>query len=87
VCRYRSRQGHRNRLASGSRYAQFQARKQGGDSIGFAVDKPLHEVVRDLPARGVICRGSDVDDVPVRLALFSDLDDNDPYWVEIKKWS
>jgi catechol 2,3-dioxygenase-like lactoylglutathione lyase family enzyme len=59
----------------------------GSIQVGFAVDRPLDEVVRDLQARGVAFRGPIVDDVQVRLAFFGDPDGNDLYLVEVKKWS
>ena len=59
----------------------------GSIQIGFAVDRPLDDVVSDLQSRGVIFRGPIVDDVQVRLAFFGDPDGNDLYLAEVKKWS
>jgi catechol 2,3-dioxygenase-like lactoylglutathione lyase family enzyme len=59
----------------------------GSIQIGFAVDKPLDDVVKDLQSRGVVFRGPVVDDVQVRLAFFGDPDGNDLYLIEVKKWS
>ena len=59
----------------------------GSIQVGFAVDKPLDDVVKDLQSRGVAFRGPIVDDVQVRLAFFGDPDGNDLYLVEVKKWS
>jgi catechol 2,3-dioxygenase-like lactoylglutathione lyase family enzyme len=60
---------------------------RGAIQIGFAVDKPLDDVVKDLQSRGVVFRGPVVDDVQVRLAFFGDPDGNDLYLIEVKKWS
>ena len=60
---------------------------KGAIQIGFTVDKPLDDVVRDLQARGVKFRGPVIDDVQVRIALFGDPDDNDLYLIEVVKWS
>jgi len=59
----------------------------GSIQVGFAVGKPLDEVVEDLQSRGVVFRGPIVDDVQVRLAFFGDPDGNDLYLAEVKKWS
>jgi len=59
----------------------------GSIQIGFAVDRPLEDVVQDLQSRGVIFRGPIVDDVQVRLAFFGDPDGNALYLAEVKKWS
>jgi catechol 2,3-dioxygenase-like lactoylglutathione lyase family enzyme len=59
----------------------------GAIQIGFAVDKPLDEVVRDLQARGVVFRGPIIDDVQVQLAFFGDPDGNDLYLAEVKQWA
>ena len=59
----------------------------GSIQIGFAVSKPLDEIVKDLASRGVVFRGPIVDDVQVRLAFLGDPDGNDLYLVEEKKWS
>ena len=60
---------------------------RGGIQVGFAVDQPLDDVVRDLQAKGVVFRGPIVDDGFVRLAFLGDPDDNDLYLIEVKKWS
>lgn len=59
----------------------------GAIQVGFAVEKPLDDVVKDLQSRGVVFRGPIVDDVQVRLAFFGDPDGNDLYLAEVKKWS
>ncbi len=59
----------------------------GSIQVGFAVSKPLDEVVKDLQSRGVVFRGPIIDDVQVRLAYLGDPDGNDLYLVEVKKWS
>lgn len=59
----------------------------GSIQVGFAVDKPLDQVVRGLQTQGVIFRGPIVDDGGVRLAFFGDPDGNELYLAEVKKWS
>jgi catechol 2,3-dioxygenase-like lactoylglutathione lyase family enzyme len=59
----------------------------GSIQIGFAVTRPLDDVVKDLQARGVVFRGPIVDDAQVRLAFFGDPDGNDLYLAEVRKWS
>lgn len=59
----------------------------GSIQIGFTVDGPLDDVVKDLQSRGVMFRGPIVDDLQVRLAFFGDPDDNALYLTEVKKWS
>jgi catechol 2,3-dioxygenase-like lactoylglutathione lyase family enzyme len=59
----------------------------GSIQIGFAVDQPLDDVVKNLQSHGVVFRGPIVDDVQVRLAFFGDPDGNALYLVEVKKWS
>ena len=60
---------------------------RGAIQVGFAVNKPLDDVVKNLQAQGVVFRGPIVDDVQVRLAFFGDPDGNDLYLIEVKKWS
>ncbi len=59
----------------------------GSIQVGFAVNKPLEDVVRDLESQGVVFRGPIVNDGEVRLAFFGDPDGNDLYLTEVKKWS
>lgn len=59
----------------------------GSIQVGFAVDGPLEDVVRDLQSRGVVFHGPIVDDVQVRLAFFGDPDGNALHLAEVKKWS
>ena len=58
----------------------------GSIQVGFAVNAPLEEVVKDLASRGVIFRQSIVNDNKVRLAFFGDPDGNELYLVETQKW-
>jgi catechol 2,3-dioxygenase-like lactoylglutathione lyase family enzyme len=51
--------------------------KRGAIQIGFAVDQPFDDVVREFQARGVVFRGPIIDHGPVRLAFFGDPDGND----------
>jgi len=60
---------------------------RGSIQVGFAVDRPLDDVVRELQSRGVVFRGAIVDDAQVRLAYFGDPDGNELYLAEVKQWS
>jgi catechol 2,3-dioxygenase-like lactoylglutathione lyase family enzyme len=59
----------------------------GAIQIGFAVDRPLDEVVNELQSRGVVFRGPIVDDGQVKIASFGDPDGNALYLAEVIKWS
>jgi catechol 2,3-dioxygenase-like lactoylglutathione lyase family enzyme len=60
---------------------------KGAIQVGFTVDKPLADVVKDLTARGAAFRGPIVDDGQVMLAFLGDPDGNDLYLIEVKKWA
>ena len=55
---------------------------RGAIQVGFGLDQPLDQVVKTLQGKGVAFRGPIVDDPPVRLAFFGDLDGNDLYLCE-----
>ena len=56
----------------------------GSIQIGLGVCRPIEEVVETLRERGVKFRGPIVNDDPVKLAPFGDLDDNDLYLCEFQ---
>jgi len=56
----------------------------GSISIGLEVDD-LDSSVAELKAKGVLFYGKLMDDGPVRLAFFGDLDGNSLYLTQIKK--
>ena len=54
----------------------------GSIQLGLSVNRPIAEVVEVLQSKGVVFRGPVIDDSPVKLAFFGDLDDNDLYLCE-----
>jgi len=61
----------------------MKAGTSGSIQIGLTVSDPIDDVVATLVKRGVAFGGPVVDDGPVRLAFFKDLDGNVLYLVEL----